>query len=91
MSNEKVEHVKRAGQTRDHECHWPGCGEQVPPAMWGCARHWYKLPEPIRSAIWRSYMIGQENGDADVSRKYLDAARNAQTWIQQYLKNGGKS
>jgi hypothetical protein len=37
---------------RGHHCHWPGCEVPVPPAMWGCRRHWYMLPADIRRLIW---------------------------------------
>lgn len=90
---DKVAHVKRAGQSRNHTCHWPGCARQVPPAMWGCRTHWFRLPAAIRSAIFRAYQIGQENtsllgGDGQVhpSRAYVDAANAAQAWIAEHLK-----
>lgn len=76
----KVAHVTRAGQSRKHACHWPGCSEQVPPAKWGCRVHWYRLPPAIRDAIWRAYRVGQES-DGRVARDYVDAARAAQDWI----------
>lgn len=79
----KVAHVNRAGQTRDHACHWPGCGKQVPPAMWGCKDHWFRLPVTIRAAIWDTYQPGQEAGDADVPLEYLGAANAAQKWIRE--------
>lgn len=78
---EKVAHVKRAGQTRNHECHWPGCAAQVPPAMWGCKKHWYALPQAMRARIWRAYRPGQEN-DSNPSREYVEAARDVQSWIK---------
>jgi hypothetical protein len=88
----KVAHVLRAGQTRNHTCHWPGCSKQVPPAMWGCRPHWFALPEHLRNRIWAAYRVGQEvNGTP--SREYVDVAREAQAWIainhppaQQQLK-----
>lgn len=80
LGSKKVQHVLRAGQTRNHECHWPGCGKQVPPAMWGCRKHWYDLPIDIRNAIWKTYRIGQER-DGSPSREYLAAADAAQRWI----------
>lgn len=76
----KVEHVRKARQTRDHECHWPGCGKQVPPAAWGCKRHWFMLPKEIRDRIWRAYRAGQEE-DLKPSTDYFAAARAAQEWI----------
>jgi len=77
----KVAYVKGQGQTRRHHCHWPGCTAQVPPAMWGCRKHWYSLPITLRTAIWRSYKPGQEVS-ATPSREYVAAARAAQDWIK---------
>lgn len=78
----KVAYVKRAGQTRDHACHWPGCNVQVPPAKWGCTKHWFWLPKEIRDRIWRAFRPGQEI-NLTPSREYLDAAAAAQEWIRQ--------
>jgi len=78
--SEKVAHVKRAKQTRDHECHWPGCTTQVPPAMWGCRTHWFMLPPDIRNRIWNAYRPGQEI-TMTPSAEYVAAARAAQEWI----------
>lgn len=78
----KVEHVKKAKQTRAHACHWPGCAKQVPPAAWGCRRHWFKLPKDIRDQIWRAYRPGQE-ADLKPSESYIEAARAAQKWIAE--------
>lgn len=77
---EKVKHVKKARQTRSHSCHWPGCNLQVPPAKWGCYKHWMRLPKTIRDAIWDAYSIGQE-ATLSPSRAYLKAAKEAQDWI----------
>lgn len=76
----KVAHVKRAGQTRNHTCHWPQCGAQVPPAMWGCKRHWYMLPKYLRDRIWHEYRAGQET-TLTPSRAYLDVAHEVEAWI----------
>lgn len=78
---DKAAHVRGAGQTRNHGCHWPGCTRQVPPAMWGCKSHWFKLPAAIRSRIWRAYRVGQEQ-DGRPSAEYVAAARAAQDWIR---------
>src|SRR5262249_32918096 len=77
---QKVDYVKRAGQARNHHCHWPGCEKQVPPAMWGCRKHWYALPARLRSKIWARFRPGQEKPRTP-SREYLDAAREVQEWI----------
>lgn len=79
---DKAAHVRSAGQTRRHGCHWPGCDAQVPPAMWGCRRHWFRLPPAIRNRIWRAYRVGQEQ-DGRPSAEYIAAAREAQAWIAE--------
>jgi hypothetical protein len=83
---DKVSHVKRAGQTRDHACHWPNCREQVPPAMWGCRAHWYAIPKALRDRIWRTYKPGQEVRMTP-SKEYVAAAAAVQEWIRV---NAGK-
>lgn len=86
---DKVAYVLRQGQRRNHTCHWPGCEQQVPPARWGCRRHWFALPKHIRDAIWRTYRPGQEismTPDAG----YLAAAREAQAWIAKHRKDSAE-
>jgi hypothetical protein len=83
---EKVAHVKGATQTRQHECHWPGCPKQVPPALWGCPPHWYALPRSLRDRIWRAYEPGQESGSRRPSREYLEVAKDVQEWIREHGK-----
>lgn len=77
---DKVAYVKAGTPTGDHTCHWTGCKVQVPPSMWGCSQHWYKLPRPIRNRIWAAYRPGQEIRK-DPSESYLRAAAVAQAWI----------
>jgi hypothetical protein len=77
----KYDHVRHAAQTRGHGCHWPGCSQQVPPAMWGCRRHWFMLPKRLRNVLWREYRAGQEEGRSPVSGAYLDVANEVQRWI----------
>lgn len=84
----KYDHVREAQQTRAHVCHWPGCQAQVPPAMWGCRPHWYRLPRHLRAAIWAAYRSGQEE-TLNVSPAYLAAARAAQAWIGEHSGPGG--
>lgn len=81
----KRAYVRSQGQTRNHTCHWPGCTKQVPPAMWGCSSHWFKLPAEIRDMIWVTYRPGQEI-DMNPSAAYLAAADAAQQWIREYLE-----
>lgn len=81
----KAEYVLGQGQNRSHECHWPGCAQQVPPAMWGCRRHWYALPAVLRAKVWRAYRPGQER-DMRPSAEYLAVAREVQAWIAANAK-----
>ncbi|CDN87370.1 hypothetical protein BN948_01792 [Hydrogenophaga intermedia] len=80
--NTKAAYVKSQRQDRDHHCHWPGCEKQVPPAMWGCRAHWFKLPKELRDDIWRAYRPGQEK-DMRPSRQYLEVADKVQRWIHE--------
>lgn len=80
---QKADHVRSAAkrnETFDHHCHWPGCEKKVPPAMWGCKAHWFKLPAGLRAKIWATYRPGQEVSK-DPSNKYLAVARQVQEWI----------
>lgn len=79
---QKVAYVKKQGQTRNHACHWPGCNKQVPPAMWGCKSHWFKLPQRLRNQIWANYSIGQEQNGTP-SQRYLQVADEVERWIKE--------
>ena len=65
-----------------HTCHWPGCATVVPPAMWGCKAHWYRLPKAIRDDIWANYRPSQEITKTP-SDGYIAAAKRAQAWIKE--------
>lgn len=78
---QKVDYVKNQTQTRDHNCHWPGCEKQVPPAMWGCKAHWSRLPRTLRNKIWKAYRPGQEV-NMTPSVEYIAVAREVQEWIR---------
>ena len=77
---DKVAHVKRAKQSRDHDCHWPGCKRQVKPAYHMCREHWYRLPQQLRDALWAAYAPGQEE-TLTPSREYLRVFEQIQAWI----------
>ena len=79
----KARYVRKASQTRGHTCHWPGCLAQVPPAMWGCRKHWFKLPKALRDKVWAAYRPGQEER-LDPSQEYLAVADEVQEWIAGY-------
>jgi hypothetical protein len=83
LISDKVEHALAATQDRRHACHWPGCGKQVPPAMWGCKAHWFALPKALRDRIWDTYEIGQEV-TMTPSAEYLAAAHAVQLWIEEH-------
>lgn len=87
--NSKAGYARSQGQTRPHTCHWPGCGRQVPPSLWGCKEHWFKLPAEVRRRIWETYRPGQEI-DCTPSEAYVVAARAAQRWIAAHLKAAPK-
>ena len=88
MSKDKADYVRSQKQTRDHTCHWPGCEVQVPPAMYMCKRHWFKLPKALQNKIWSAYRPGQEI-TMTPSREYVAAAREVQKWIKGHLKEKG--
>ena len=81
---EKAAHVRRATQTREHGCHWPGCRRQCKPAMWGCREHWFELPQFLRDKIWRSYRVGQETTRTP-SREYVAVMREVEEWILEHV------
>lgn len=85
---EKAAYVKRQGQTRNHHCHWPTCDQNIPPAMWGCKKHWFKIPKHLRDRIWATYRPGQEV-NMTPSAEYLDAADAVQKWIKEYIEKNG--
>ncbi len=85
MPSDKANHVRNAGQTRSHTCHWPGCNKEVPPAKWGCYKHWWQLPSHLRRRIWQTYVIGQEEDLSKVSPEYISVATEVQKWIRGYL------
>ena len=63
-----------------HTCHATACRQRVPASMWGCRRHWFMLPKPLRDRVWTHYRPGQER-DKSPSRAYLLAAREAVTFV----------
>ncbi len=41
-----------------HTCPYPRCRASVPHNMLSCKKHWYLLPQPLRSRIWAAYRTG---------------------------------
>jgi len=64
-----------------HYCHWPKCSVEVPPFLWGCKRHWLKLPKNLRDAIYDNYRPGQEM-DKRPSGNYIKVVREVRKWIK---------
>ena len=83
--NTKAGYVKKQTQSRRHTCHWPNCERQVPPAMWGCKVHWFKLPRSLRNRVWAAYRPGQEN-DLQPSEDYFQVADDVQKWCLTQIK-----
>lgn len=77
---------KKEGSVK-HTCHWLGCKKEVPPAMWGCKTHWFRLPKKLRDQIWATYVPGQEIRK-DPSDAYLKAADDVDNWILSEIKAG---
>jgi hypothetical protein len=74
--------------TPQHTCHWTGCTREVPPAMWGCKEHWFKLPKPLRDAVWANYRPGQEITKTP-SLRYLATLKLVLDWIAGKIDIGG--
>jgi hypothetical protein len=66
-----------------HTCHWPGCETNVPPKMWGCSKHWFRLPKKLRDEVWRTYRPGQEITKTP-SAEYIAVALKVQEWCRQH-------
>lgn len=56
-----------------HVCHAVGCNVAVPPRMFMCSPHWYKLPKVYQNVIWHYYRPGQEI-DKEPSLDYIAVA-----------------
>jgi hypothetical protein len=64
-------------------CSWPGCDIVVEPAHWGCAMHWYALPQEIRDRLVAAYTPGQAGNFREASDEYWAAFQEAREWIEQ--------
>ena len=53
-----------------------GCKTPVPPKMFMCRSHWFRLPKPMRDAVWSVYRPGQEI-DKDPSPEYINVTTRA--------------
>jgi len=62
-----------------HKCHWPTCNTEVSPSLWGCKKHWFKLPKRLRDMVWATYKPGQEITKTP-SRAYLAVVLKVNDW-----------
>lgn len=84
-------------RTMPHHCHAHGCTREVPPKMFMCKPHWFRLRAAMQRAIWREYRPGQER-DKNPSQRYLAVQRLAVAEVafierlaaQQKLKDPGQ-
>lgn len=65
-----------------HTCHATGCTKKVPPKMFMCRSHWYKLTQNMRSDIWANYIPGQEITKSPTD-EYLQVARTAIKYLEE--------
>jgi len=63
-----------------HTCHAEGCSVEVPPKLFMCKRHWFKLPKKLRDAVWAVYVPGQEIRK-DPTARYLIVQAYAVAWV----------
>lgn len=52
----------------------------MPPAKWGCYKHWMMLPKYLRDKVWAAFRPGQEV-NLTPSKEYVMVAREVQEWI----------
>lgn len=65
-----------------HHCHATDCKTVVPPEMFMCKKHWFKLPKRLRDRVWAAYRNGQCD-DWQISHEYANAAREAVRYIAE--------
>lgn len=75
-----------------HTCHAIGCDVAVPPKIFMCKPHWFKLPKPIRDGIWSAFKPGQERTKTP-SNTYLINSYSACIWLaeQEGLGDHGRT
>ena len=70
-----------------HQCHWPTGRMETPPKLWGCKRHWFKLPKILRDKVWATYAPGQEIRK-DPSPAYIDVIIEVEAFAKQEIAVG---
>lgn len=56
-----------------HECPINGCQVQVVAGKLMCVSHWYKVPQELRTLVWRTWNRGRGRGTPE----HRDAMRAA--------------
>lgn len=59
-----------------HTCHAIGCEKRVPPTMFMCKSHWFKVPKFLRDGIWATYRPGQCD-DWNITPEYAEVAKQS--------------
>ncbi len=54
---------------------------EIPPSLFMCKPHWFRLPRNLRARIWAAYVPGQEIRK-DPTPRYVAAATAAHNWIR---------
>jgi hypothetical protein len=66
-----------------HRCRWNECYRTVPDSLYMCHIHWFRVPRPLRIALWNGYR-------KDInSAEYLSAHKQIQEWVKEH--HGKKS
>lgn len=56
-----------------HKCPGPSCRKDVPTDHLMCPQHWYMVPKPLRTAVYRAY----DRGKGALSDAHIAACRAA--------------
>lgn len=65
-----------------HTCHANNCETKVPPAMFMCRKHWFKLTTALRHELLDAYEPGQENR-MDPSDEYIEVAQRCVAYVAE--------
>ena len=57
----------------NHECPGDGCTEQVPSNRLMCRADWYRVPKPLRDAVWNTWRSGAGAGTTEHTAAILAA------------------
>lgn len=56
-----------------HTCHAIACDTPVPPAMFMCKPHWFRVPLALRNRVWAEYNKGITKAYCEVAKAALIA------------------